>query len=140
MLFSITVLLINIFHHLKSIIAVTGLGGHAFGSFKQSGGSHMWLRDSLPNDVPRARVLIFGYGSALTDPNSFQNLRELGITLQREINNIRHYQLSSVSTTSKRLVQRANKKKEAKWDQAFNPKRPMILIGHSLGGIVIKQV
>lgn len=140
MLSAMTVRLVNTFHHLKSIIAVTGLGGHAFGSFKQSGGSYMWLRDSLPTDVPNARVLIFGYDSALTDPNSFQNLRDLGITLQRDINNIRHYQLPSVGNTSKRLVQRDNKKQESEWDSPFNPERPMILIGHSLGGIVIKQV
>jgi hypothetical protein len=47
-----------------SIIAVTGLAGHAFGSWAVS--SHvMWLRDILPVDFPNARVLTYGYGSEL---------------------------------------------------------------------------
>ncbi|KAM3509182.1 hypothetical protein MY11210_006437 [Beauveria gryllotalpidicola] len=37
--------------HELEIIAVSGLGGHAFGSFKERGGSNMWLRDSLPYEI-----------------------------------------------------------------------------------------
>ncbi|KAM3548868.1 hypothetical protein MY1884_008993 [Beauveria asiatica] len=51
--------------HKLDIIALSGLGGHAFGSFKERGGSHMWLRDSLPYDItdkatkkPMARALV----------------------------------------------------------------------------------
>lgn len=47
-----------------SIIAVTGLGGHAYGSWSHSD-ERMWLRDYLPKDAPNARILTYGYPSAL---------------------------------------------------------------------------
>ncbi|PTB38488.1 hypothetical protein M441DRAFT_71921 [Trichoderma asperellum CBS 433.97] len=37
--------------HKIDVIALSGLGGHAFGSFKERGGSYMWLRDSLLHDL-----------------------------------------------------------------------------------------
>jgi hypothetical protein len=49
----------------KSIIAVTGLAGHAIGSWALPSG-RMWLRDVLPEDVPKARILTYGYNSQLT--------------------------------------------------------------------------
>ncbi|KAH0609232.1 uncharacterized protein H6S33_012718 [Morchella sextelata] len=48
-----------------SIIAVTGLAGHAFGSWKSRGENTMWLRDFLPEHVPTARILTYGYDSTL---------------------------------------------------------------------------
>lgn len=47
-----------------SIIAVTGLAAHAFGSWAHSA-QNMWLRDYLPRDATNARVLIYGYPSQL---------------------------------------------------------------------------
>lgn len=55
-------------------VAVCGLGGHAFGSFKEKGSSYMWLRDSLPNDLPNLRVLLYGYESGLEESDSSQNV------------------------------------------------------------------
>ena len=55
-------------------VAVCGLGGHAFGSFKEKGTSHMWLRDSLPKDLPNLRVLLYGYESGLEGSDSNQNV------------------------------------------------------------------
>ena len=55
-------------------VAVCGLGGHAFGSFKEKGGPYMWLRDSLPKDLPNLRVLLYGYDSGLEDSDSNQNV------------------------------------------------------------------
>lgn len=47
-----------------SIIAVTGLAAHAYGSWAHSS-HYMWLRDYLPRDITNARVLIYGYPSQL---------------------------------------------------------------------------
>lgn len=47
-----------------SIIAVTGLAAHAFGSWAHSS-QNMWLRDYLPKDIANARILIYGYPSQL---------------------------------------------------------------------------
>ena len=55
-------------------VAVCGLGGHAFGSFKEKGTPYMWLRDSLPNDMPNLRVLLYGYDSGLDGSDSNQNV------------------------------------------------------------------
>lgn len=55
-------------------VAVCGLGGHAFGSFKQRGASYMWLRDSLPKNLPNIRVLLYGYDSGLDESDSNQNI------------------------------------------------------------------
>ncbi|KAL7780982.1 ankyrin repeat protein [Trichoderma afarasin] len=93
------------------VIAISGLGGHAFGSFKERHGSFMWLRDALPIDVPGARILIYGYDTRLIRSRSFQNLTDLGKALQIDMKGIR----------------------------GFTQTRPIIFIGHSLGGLVIKE-
>ncbi|KAL0937157.1 uncharacterized protein CTRU02_206888 [Colletotrichum truncatum] len=98
-------------HYEIDVIAVSGLGGHAFGSFKERQGSFMWLRDALPLDVPNARILIWGYNTHLAESSSFQNLSDLGILLKTDLKGIR---------------------------DSSQP-RSIIFIGHSLGGIVIKE-
>lgn len=72
-----------------SVIAVSGLGGHAFGSFKERQGSFMWLRDALPLDFPGARILIYGYDTQIIRSSSFQNLTDLGRALQVDTKGIR---------------------------------------------------
>jgi hypothetical protein len=72
-----------------SVIAISGLGGHAFGSFKERRGPFMWLRDALPLDVPGARILIYGYDTRLIRSSSFQNLTDLGRALQIDMKGIR---------------------------------------------------
>ncbi|KAF7176385.1 hypothetical protein CNMCM7691_002514 [Aspergillus felis] len=71
------------------VIAMSGLGGHAFDSFKERGGSFMWLRDALPLDFPNARILIYGYDTRLVRSSSFQNLTDLGRALQIDMKAIR---------------------------------------------------
>lgn len=53
------------------LVAISGLGGHAFGSFKERDGSHMWLADALPKHLPGVRILIYGYDTKLEANNSF---------------------------------------------------------------------
>ena len=74
-----------------SCIAISGLGGHAFGSFKERGGPHMWLRDSLPYDLPGAHILVYGYDSRLEGSQSFQNVRTLAGQFRNHIKAIRGY-------------------------------------------------
>jgi hypothetical protein len=71
------------------VIAISGLSGHAFDSFKEKHGSFMWLRDALPIDLPGARILIYGYGTQIIRSSSFQNLTELGRALYMDIKSIR---------------------------------------------------
>ncbi|KAK1237949.1 hypothetical protein MKX08_002528 [Trichoderma sp. CBMAI-0020] len=103
------------------LIAVSGLGSHAFGSFKERKGSHMWLRDSLAHDITNMRILIYGYDTQMDGSTSFANLDDLANEFQERIKSIRSYPRFKRSETS-----------------TTNPERPLILIGHSLGGIIIK--
>ncbi|KAF8533194.1 hypothetical protein BDD12DRAFT_947879 [Trichophaea hybrida] len=59
------------------IIAVTGLAGHAFGSWMSRTQPRMWLRDFLPVNLCHAniRILTFGYDSALRDSTSSSSIQ-----------------------------------------------------------------
>ncbi|KAL5611091.1 hypothetical protein FOBRF1_007208 [Fusarium oxysporum] len=93
------------------VIAVCGLGGHALGSFKEKNGPFVWLRDALPLDAPNARILTYGYDTKLVKSGSFQNLTDLARALQLDLEDIRDPSLP----------------------------RSIVFIGHSLGGLVIKE-
>ncbi|TPX14029.1 uncharacterized protein E0L32_000423 [Thyridium curvatum] len=104
-------------NHKVDIIAISGLGGHAFGSFKERNGDHMWLRDALPHHIdqgdskPCTRVIIYGYKSSLPQSQSFQNLQDLATSFRASL-----LQLVSAATP-----------------------KPIIFIAHSLGGLIVKQ-
>lgn len=97
--------------HCIDLLAVPGLGGHPFGSFVDKGSGHMWLSDSLPQDMAGARVMVYGYESALQDSASFANLGDLANSLRLGLRRV------------------------------LGSGRPkcLILIGHSLGGLLIKE-
>ncbi|RFU75120.1 hypothetical protein TARUN_7122 [Trichoderma arundinaceum] len=104
--------------HEVDIVAVSGLGGHAYGSFKDKNGNYMWLQDSLPFDLtnddshrPIARVMIYGHKSTVNKSNSVQDIDDLATAL--------HSSLLALSQNSRA--------------------KPIILMGHSLGGLIIKK-
>jgi hypothetical protein len=96
------------------VIAITGLAGHAFGSWALRH-DQMWLRDYLPDDLyQKVRVLIYGYDSQIQGENPPTSiLRDHGKRFVSELLRIR----GKVQSQS----------------------RPIILIGHSLGGLIVKQ-
>lgn len=52
-----------------SIVAVTGLSGNAYGSWKNRANNYMWLQHSLPQDLQqRALVMVYGYNTTLNGP------------------------------------------------------------------------
>lgn len=76
-------------------LVVCGLGGHAFGSFKEKGGPHMWLRDSLPKDLQGLRVFLYGYDSGLDGSYTNQNVSIIADNLANHINRLGiRYQVS----------------------------------------------
>ncbi|KAF8530881.1 hypothetical protein BDD12DRAFT_914734 [Trichophaea hybrida] len=96
------------------VIAVTGLAGHAFGSWRNRKTHQMWLKDLLPHDVQNIRIMTYGYDSRLVGQGKAENrLLDYQRLFIQDIENAR----SSVKKT-----------------------RPIIFIGHSLGGILILQV
>ena len=79
----------------------------------------MWLRDALPQRLvgkeggrPKARVMIFGYTSHVANSTSMQNIDDLGKKLRNRI-----LDLASI-----------------------NSDRPILVIAHSLGGLIFKEV
>ncbi|CAG9985295.1 unnamed protein product, partial [Clonostachys byssicola] len=62
------------------IIAVHGLGSHAVGGFKSKGTNHVWLRDSLPHDIPNSRILLYGYDSSVMNKDHRISISGLGKT------------------------------------------------------------
>lgn len=93
-----------------SVIAISGLGGHAFGSFKAKGKAYMWLRDSLPKRLEIARIMVYGYRLDVANSTSIETIADLAFCFRKTI-------LPLAGT-----------------------RRPTIIIGHSLGGLVVKQV
>lgn len=97
--------------HLFDVLAVSGLGCHPFGSFVHKGDAHMWLTDSLPDDMPTARVMIYGYKSGLQHKTSCVQLDDLASSLQIALSQLLRSERS----------------------------KPLLLIGHSLGGLLVKE-
>ncbi|RAH73011.1 uncharacterized protein BO66DRAFT_435905 [Aspergillus aculeatinus CBS 121060] len=82
------------------VIAVTGLAGHAFGSWRHEDGK-MWLRDLLPQDLPAVRVMIYGYSAQVQGATQATSILE-----------------DHAETFRQRLLS----------FRRFEPKRPLILI------------
>ena len=70
-------------------VVVCGLGGHAFGSFKERGTSYMWLRDSLPKDLPNVRILLYGYESGLDGSESTLSISGIAETFIGHLHGLR---------------------------------------------------
>lgn len=82
--------------HLNSIIAVTGLAGHAFGSWKSKNMPHMWLRDFLPQSVVNARILTYGYDTKIHGSQSEESILELAKALLESIKTTRRKNIVSI--------------------------------------------
>ncbi|KAA8899139.1 hypothetical protein FN846DRAFT_960911 [Sphaerosporella brunnea] len=98
------------------VIAITGLGGHAYGSWRsrtmteRSVDRPMWLRDFLPVEIVGIRIMTYGYDSSLRNPNG---------------SNLTDYRRNFIECLQN--------------SRGNCPKRPIIFIGHSLGGILVVQ-
>jgi hypothetical protein len=95
------------------IVAVTGLGGHALGSFRSADGLSVWLRDFAPEDIPRARFITYGYDTAVVASDNNQGVHELARTL-----------LDGLVIFRQRTQ---------------TQQRPLLFVCHSLGGVVLKE-
>lgn len=100
-----------------SLIALSGLNGHAFGSFKAKGLDFMWIRDALATEFPGCRLFIYGYDTKMVHSTSHQSILDLGSQLASSVEGL----ISATPTGSE-------------------SGRSLIFFGHSLGGLVVEQV
>ncbi|KAI4688369.1 hypothetical protein J4E81_007965 [Alternaria sp. BMP 2799] len=91
------------------IVAVHGLNGKPFETWTAN--SRLWLRDFLPEAIPSARIFTFGYTADVFSRNDM------------DILDCANALLAGLETS------------RTEGDEL----RPLILIGHSLGGLVIKM-
>lgn len=105
------------------VIAVHGLGGHyekTWTSVPVAPTSEtpetpcIWLKDLIPSEIPDARILSFGYNSA--------------VALSKSIGDVEMFASQLLSLT---LRERGSENQK---------RRPIIFVSHSLGGIVVKKV
>ncbi|KAI1803224.1 hypothetical protein F4811DRAFT_525973 [Daldinia bambusicola] len=96
------------------IVAVHGLNpldkpSHAEATW--TAGDTLWLKDFLPEKLPTARILLFGYNSNVAFRTATAGVREQAENLLNRLERVR----------------------------AGCPNRPLIFICHSLGGIIVKR-
>lgn len=98
----------------NSCIAISGLASHPFGSWQPKGNdkTFMWIRDSLPKDLPDTRAVVYGYDTKLHASQSFQSIADLAHEL---VNQLQTYGWDSPSA------------------------KPVAFLAHSLGGLVLKK-
>ncbi|EXL39973.1 hypothetical protein FOCG_17423 [Fusarium oxysporum f. sp. radicis-lycopersici 26381] len=96
------------------IVAIHGLNGHREKTWTAENGIH-WLRDLLPHDAPRARILSWGY-----DANTHAASGTSSLFLYDH---------------ARTLVADLSRKRKL----TNSSQRPIIFIAHSLGGIVVKS-
>ncbi|KAF4632336.1 hypothetical protein G7Y89_g5797 [Cudoniella acicularis] len=101
-----------------SVIAVHGLGGDSEDTWTYNGDGEkvMWLRDLLPAHLEDPLTMSFGY------------------TLNCE----KGILATSIQDIAVRLLDELHAKRKLD-DTAQNQNRPLVFIGHDLGGIIIKQ-
>jgi len=114
--------------YFDSVIGITGLAGRAFASWQCATGE-MWLRDFVPTDTPKARVHIYGYQSVLQKSTSASGIHQFAVDFTS---------LLKIYLKAETPVSRSFSGQERVTDKIQS--RPLILIGHSLGCIIIKQV
>jgi pimeloyl-ACP methyl ester carboxylesterase len=99
-----------------SIVFVPGLGGDYIETWQADDESGtVWPRDLLPTYVTGVRVISFKYNTSLNGTTSQAGIRD----------------------HAKDLLDRLVDERE---DDEAASLRPLIFVGHSLGGIVIKRV
>ncbi|KAI0418201.1 hypothetical protein F5X98DRAFT_373996 [Xylaria grammica] len=101
------------------IVGIHGLGGHREKSWTarepETGSTVLWLKDFLPEKLPHARIMTYGYSS--------------------EVLSVKQLTQRTLYSQSKTLLEAL--KRSRRDTDATN--RPIIFIAHSLGGLVVKS-
>lgn len=66
-----------------SIVAIHGLGAHPIGDWQK--GQYVWIRDSLPSDFPKARIMTFEYMVRISRDTGFSTIRNVAVELLEDL-------------------------------------------------------
>ncbi|KAI0545822.1 hypothetical protein F4679DRAFT_559895 [Xylaria curta] len=101
------------------IVCVHGLGGHREATWTaqepETGRTVFWIRDFLPDELPHARIMTYGYSS--------------------QVFSVRHLTQRTLYSQSKTLLTALKRSRR----DVGSSKRPLIFISHSLGGLIVKS-
>lgn len=89
------------------IIAVHGLGGHSSTTWTSQESGNLWLRDLLPESIPEARILTYGYSSCVTNavPNIISSTAQsLLEALTEKRGQDQEVSLCALDDTTKQLI------------------------------------
>ena len=95
------------------VVAVHGLGSTTAYAWKHSSSGQNWIKDFLPIDFPQCRVIFVNHESRWDAYSPVQSLRDYGQVI-----------LDSVASVRR---------------DAEEKSRPLIFVGHSFGGILMKK-
>jgi Putative serine esterase (DUF676) len=95
------------------VVAVHGLQGDSYQTWTHENGT-MWLESILPDKIPYARIMTFGYNSIIAFSSSEAKLEDKSIE----------------------LINRLTMKRSAVENGST---RPIVFVCHSLGGILVKK-
>ncbi|KAJ5537510.1 hypothetical protein N7513_007160 [Penicillium frequentans] len=95
------------------LVAIHGLNGDAIETWTHKETKVMWLKDLLPEAIPNIRIMTFGYNARFKNFTAQQDLRAISCKLLAELVDLR--------------------------PAPEEKKRPIVLVCHSLGGIVAKK-
>ncbi len=98
---------------MTSVVLIHGLNGHAQRTFTHPETLVYWPQDILPEKVPTARVLTYGYNSSTKNISEGQNVLDIALQLMVNLKDYRR--------------EKAEKH------------RDIVIICHSLGGIIAKK-
>ena len=78
----------------RSVVVVHGLNGHAKRTFTHPRTGVYWPRDLLPEQVPAARVLTFGYNAGMKNISDGQNVLDIANELVVSLKDYRRGKVS----------------------------------------------
>lgn len=96
-----------------SVVCVHGLNGHPQRSFTHAKTNVYWPRDLLPDQVPMARVLTYGYDSSSKYTAIGESVLDIALQLTNNLKDVRR--------------------------QDEERDRDILFVCHSLGGIIVKK-
>ena len=72
-----------------SLVAIHGLAGDPFATWTHVQGQPMWLRDLLPQVMPKVRIMTYGYNASILNYTAKQDVRSIAAKLLAELADLR---------------------------------------------------